>query len=92
MGGDGQRPPDAFGAGARPGEVALITTEDVAVQFGDVRNAGVAADEVAEQPRVASVPVEAWRSSSTQARYTSMAWDSGRPGMPRRANFSEIII
>lgn len=71
MGGDGQRPPGAFGAGARPGEVALITTEDVAVQFGDVRNAGVAADEVAEvaeQPQVAPVPVEAWRSSSAQAK------------------------
>jgi hypothetical protein len=32
--------------------VALITAQDVAVQLGDVRNAGVAAGEITESPQV----------------------------------------
>src|SRR5436305_344811 len=57
-GGDGQRSPGALRSGAQPREVALITTQDVAIQFGDVRNASVAAGEITEPPQVTAVALD----------------------------------
>jgi hypothetical protein len=81
-GGDGQRPPGALGAGAQPREVALITTQDVAVQFGDVGDASVAAGEITEPPQVTAVALDG--AGRAPARPGTPRWPGTAADQPSR--------
>jgi len=63
--------------------VPLVAAEDVPVESGDVGVPPVKSLNRRRSPRYSStMRGEAWRSSSSQVSYSSMAWERGIGAMP----------